>query len=358
MKRGAFTKRSLSAALAAFLAVLFLTLPVFAAYPTPSNNVYDGTETLSDAVIQNIKQSNDSLFDKVGARISFCLVNSLDGETIEDYARGVFSDWKLGEGVLLVIYLNADNAAESNYYAIQSVGIDKVLTNDELSSILQEFLEPDFIAGSVSTGIQKTNNKLASFLKTELAAANAETGETDGESKTDSSEEKKVTFGGVILSILKIILWTAIILVVAFVAFFIVALYNDTAAELMQRYIFNRGRTSQNRQNAYYDERLYGNQRNGQQRKAPSQQSGIRNQGNRPANGPRSANGTRPNGYQNGYQNGPNRPRPNASQRGTTQQTRERQQSVQQNAQQNRYRDNYEYTQQYHINGGPRINRS
>ena len=48
-------------------------------------------------------------------------------------------------------------------------------------------------------------------------------------------------------------------LLVLFVLLFIVALFNDDVAAIMQKYVFRRGRQTQNNAN-YYDDRLYGRQ--------------------------------------------------------------------------------------------------
>lgn len=340
-----------------------LALTAAADYPSPTDNVYDGTGTLSNSVLETIKSTNDTLYDKVNAKISLCIVESLGGEDITTYSRNIFNEWKLGEGVLLVV-----STRDENYFAVQSVGIDDVLTNDQLSTILKDFLEPDFAEGNVAKGIQKTINKLSSFMKTELPAASAEKKDTDKTSEGDE-EEKKVTFGSVILSILKIILWTVIIIIAAFVIFFVAALFNDDAAELMQRYVFSHftgSRPANNRQD-YYDERLYGSPRNNnrqlqggnQQRRLPPpnqqrqqydryRQGGVRyddeyygsyNQNNRYAqNGQyrqNKYNQYAQNGQGNGYgqqQNGGQRRR--------------------NSEQQSQYNSNYEYTQQYTINTG------
>lgn len=339
-----------------------LSLTAAAAYPTPTNNVYDGTGTLSDSVIETIKSTNDTLYDKVNAKISICIVESLGGEEISTYSRNVFNEWKLGEGVLLVV-----STGDENYYAVQSVGIDDVLTNDQLSTILQEFLEPDFSEGNVARGIQKTINKLSSFMKTELPAADAEKEDTDKAAEEDG--EKKVTLGSIILSILKIILWTVIIIIAAFVILFVVALFNDDAAELMQRYVFSHftgNRPANNRQD-YYDERLYGRpqqnnsrQLQGQnpQRRLPPPNQQQRQQYDRYRQGgvryddeyygqSGQYNQNRPNKYNQYAQNGQYTQNGQYSQNGQY-----RQQQSRNPGQQNQYNSNYEYTQQYTINTG------
>ncbi len=260
-----------------------LAWTVSAAYPTPTNYIYDGADVLSDSLVETVKSTNEALYDKVKVRISLCIVESLGGEAIHTYARNVFSTWKLGEGVLIVV-----STGDENYYAVQSEGVTGVLTNARLDSILKEFLEPDFAQGNAARGIQKTVNKLASFLKSELPASAAKPSDKTNQNGT---EGEKVTFGSVIVSILRILGWTVLVLVGAFVIFFVVALFNDTAAELMNRYVFSHftGKKKAPANRNYYDERLYGNPQNGQRR----QGNGNAPQRNAPQQRPRQNNGQR-----------------------------------------------------------------
>ncbi len=247
--------------------VVGLALGAFASYPAADDYVYDGAGILSSSLIQTIQSTNETLYDKVKARISVCVVESLGGEAIDDYAAGIFDAWKPGEGVILIV-----TTGEKTYYAVQSVRVASVLDNEKLDSILKEFLEPDFAAGDTARGIQKTVNKLSGYLKTELAAADAAASDT--QASEGSAEEKGVTFGSVILSILKIIGWTVLVLVVGFIAFFVAALFNDTAADLMNRYVFSHfnGSRNQTRRQDYYDERLYGTPRDRRPQGQQSQQ--------------------------------------------------------------------------------------
>ncbi len=241
----------ITAVLLMLCTVVTLALAAGAAYPKHSGYVYDGAGVLASSVLQSIRSTNDTLYGKVKARIAVCVVESLGEVSIEDYAAGIFNEWNPGECVLLIV-----TVGEKDYYAVQSVRVASILDNERLDSVMKSFMEPDFAAGDVGRAIQKTVNKLTEIMKMELLSATTEdTGE--GEEKTE------VTFGSVMLSVLSIIGWTALILVVAFAAFFIAALFNDTAAELMNRYVFSRfnGNRSAARREDYYDERLYGKPR-------------------------------------------------------------------------------------------------
>lgn len=326
---------------------LALNAAAAAQYPSPTDNVYDEEGILSDSVLETIKSTNKTLYSKVRAKIAVCIIKTTGGTDVAEYSRKLFEEWKLTEGVLLVITTEDDT-----YFAVQSAGIKDTLTNVKLDEILQEFLEPDYEEGNIARGVQKTVNKLSSFLKTELA----ETTDGDSDSK-DGDEEKKVTLGGVLLSILRIILWTAVILVVLFVIFFVVALFNDDAAELMQRYVFSHftgAKTTGNRQN-YYDERLYGNPRDAR----PTQGRGNNAPQRRPSSGrPQQYDRYRQGGarYDEEYYGANSVSRQNPQRPNKYNQYAQRY-PQQQNQQQNQYNSDYDSTQQYSIPAGAQNNR-
>ncbi|MBE6599224.1 MAG: hypothetical protein E7638_07270 [Ruminococcaceae bacterium] len=358
MKKGIFMKKGFCLRFTAILLMICLTLglalTVSAAYPNHTNYVYDGAGILSSSLIETIKSTNDSLYGKVKARISVCVVESLGDEAINEYADSIFREWNPGEGVLLLV-----TTGEDDYYAMQSVRVARVLDNEQLDAILKEFMEPDFAEGNAARGIQKTVNKLSGFMKTELPAADMEDGDENGE-----TDGEKVTFGGVILSILKIIGWTVLILVVAFAAFFVAALFNDTAAELMQKYVFSyfTGNRNTVNRNDYYDERLYGRpqtnvrqdgqQRRGQNTNVHNRQPGQRSPQQRQVYDRYRQGGVRYDDEYYGRQSANRQQNPNR-QNGSRQGGQAGVQSGS-GRQQNTYNDDYGYTRQFTINDSNR----
>lgn len=251
MKKGLMIR--LTAMLVTLCMMAGMAWTVSAAYPTPTNHIYDGADILSDSLVESIKSTNDALYSKVKARISICIVESLGGEEISRYAHAIFNEWKSGSGVLIVI-----STGDQNYYLIQSTNIESVLTNTRLRAITNEFLDPDFDEGNIAKGVQKTVNKLASFLKSELPSANST---AQSEERNPGNTDEKATVGSIAVSILRILGWTAVVLIAAFVLLFVAALFNDKAADLMYRLVFSHfsGKKKAPAARNYYDERLYGN---------------------------------------------------------------------------------------------------
>ena len=282
-------KTNLSRIISAILVIVMIgamATAAMAAYPKADEFVADEAGVLSESTIRQIKKTNKDLDDAVGAIIAVCTVKTTDGVDIAEYARGLFTEWKMGEGVLLLIA-----AEDKNYYIVQSTGIDDSITNDDLTAIRDGYLEEDFASGNIDGGVIKTVSKLATELESGLEDASQSGGEGDEDTEDDEEEKKGTTFGTVLVTILKVILYIALFALAAFVILFVVAMFNDDAAALLQKYVFRRGKSNPAVNQSYYDERLYGNRRsNGQQQRSsqqrPSQprQPGQRPQQQRPAN--------------------------------------------------------------------------
>lgn len=279
MKKHIFSKFIQSLILVLFSAVLIFGSAVHAfaatSYPKPVKNIADDAGVLSESTIRSIQKTNESLDVDVGATIAVCTVSTTGDEDIATFARNVFKEWKLGEGVLLLIA-----ADDENYYFVQSVGVDDVLTNEVLEEIRDEYLEEDFAAGQIDRGVIKCVTKLTSVLNAGLTSSSSGSANTDSSGETTSdntSKEKGTTIGGVIVGFFKFILYVVLIAIILFVALFIWAMFNDDVAALMQKYIFRRGSSNQFKMpEEYYDDRLYGKrtpQRNSQSNRGtqPSQ---------------------------------------------------------------------------------------
>lgn len=319
-------------------------LPVAAvSYPKPDNKVADEAKVLSESTVRSIQKANQDLTD-VGASIAVCTVKTTGDTKIDEYARGLFKDWKLGEGVLLLIAVD-----DENYFFVQSVGVDKIITNEVLATVRDSSLEEDFAAGNIDRGVLKTVSRLSMLLVSALENTVSDEGDenTDTDEETDADENKGTTFGSVIVGIFKFILVLVLIVVVLFAALFAAALFNDDCAEIFsniwQNFILRKGRNSKktySMPSEYYDERLYGNRpQNAQRRPNPNNSNANRRPPqygqNRQPNRPQSQSGQ--NRPQNPQYNGQARRNQYYNADGTPRQPRSNQN--QQNRQ-NGYRQN------------------
>ena len=243
--------------------------PAFAGtYPKAEKYIADEAGVISEVTARTIRNANEELEKNAGAVIAVCTVSTTGDTPIGEYTRAVFHDWKLGESILILIAVD-----DMNYYFLQSTAIDKILSNEELQSITNDYLEADFVEGNIDTGVMKVCAKLSSVLGSRM---NTTDEAADGENKGK-------TFGSVIAGFFKAILWIVLIAVILFVILFVAALFNDDAAAILRKYVFHskpQNSVSQIR----YDERLYGRQteRRPQQseqygRQMPRQQNQNRN---------------------------------------------------------------------------------
>ena len=269
------TRRLVFSAFAVLLTVL-LTLPLYAAYPQPTDYISDESGVLSTTTKDALIEANKTLYATRGARIGVCVVDSTGDEEIAAYARNVFTDWNMSDGVLLVI-----DRGNKDYFAVQSVDIDDVVTNDVLKDILSNYLEEDFDAGNTDRGVMKTILKLDEYMTAHLqatgATVGAETGaETGAEPAADGSTPKETSgFVRGIGIFFKVILWIILIAALAVGGLFVAALFNDTAMAIFRTYILRRHDPPHYAVGDNYDERLYGpKNRNRNQNRQPYDEYG------------------------------------------------------------------------------------
>lgn len=274
------------------LMVLFTLIPqaVFAAgFPKHENYVADEAGILSEDTIKLIKDTNKALAEDVKLTIAVCTVSSTNGEDIAEYASKLFTEWKLGEGILILIAKD-----DNNYHFVPSTGIEDILSNDEIAAIRDEYFEGDFSNGVYERAVMKVVNKLKNTLIAGVQAreaAEAAAKQEDAEN-AENTEKKGTTVGSVIVGFFKTILFIVLFLVILFVAVFVWAMFNDDVAALLQKFIFRRNQNRSRAPQNYYDERLYGN--------AAPRQSAARRRPN--PNNPNNPNAPRPANYrQNGY---------------------------------------------------------
>ena len=286
MKNKIFRKAPL-AALTMLLVLTMTVLPVFAAVSVPKYKEYyiaDDAGLLSESTVHNIAKNNEKLFAKNGTSIGICTVKNIGDEAIADFARRVYESWNMVEGVLIVVA--GEESADprtNNYYLLQSTGVEDTVSNDVLENIRSEYMETDFAAGNIDRAVYSAATKLTTMLS-DISDPDAPAAAPEDDTAQEE-EPEGTTAGGVIVGILKFILIAALILIALFILFFIAAMFNDDAAELMRKYVFQRGKSG-GVSSDFYDERLYGTndriQQRGRQNAQRAQQNPHRQQ--RPQN--------------------------------------------------------------------------
>lgn len=147
----------MAAFLAAVLLVLVQALPVLAAtYPEPSDVFYvkdEGDVLLSDTK-EYIVATNDELCAKTGAQICVVVVNNMGGDSIEDYANGLFRYYGIGDanknnGVLFLLALEEREVRIEVGY-----GLEGAINDGKAGRILDEYVVPYFAANLWNSGIK------------------------------------------------------------------------------------------------------------------------------------------------------------------------------------------------------------
>ena len=247
--------------LLALLLTILLVFPVLAAYPQPVDYISDESGVLSTTTKDALTEANKTLYATRGARIGVCVVDSTGDEDIASYARNLFTDWNMSDGVLLVI-----DRGNKNYFGVQSVDIDDIVTTEVLKDIFSHYLEEDFDAGNTDRGVMKTILKLDEFMTANLPATGTTVGSeteggTDTAAETDKNGNPVGQTSGFVRGIgifFKVILWIILIAALAVGGLFVAALFNDTAMQIFRTYILRRHDAPRYGVGNNYDERLYG----------------------------------------------------------------------------------------------------
>ena len=146
--------------LASYLAALLLGVVIAAsacaevAVPPLSSRITDLTQTLTPQQLQAIERNLAELEQLKGAQITVLLVPSTEPETIEQFARRVLDEWKLGrkgidDGALLLI------AKDDRALRIETqYGLEGVIPDAIAKRIIAEDITPLFKRGDYYGGIE------------------------------------------------------------------------------------------------------------------------------------------------------------------------------------------------------------
>lgn len=142
-----------------FFLLLLLCLHVTKAalavsYPSPQGYVSDYTNTLSGEFKTNLEINLKEFNQKTTDEIAVVLINSLEGDTIENYTVRLFEQWKIGKkdkdnGILLLIAKNDRKLRIEVGY-----GLEPLLTDAQAGDIIRNIISPEFKKGDFETGIQ------------------------------------------------------------------------------------------------------------------------------------------------------------------------------------------------------------
>jgi uncharacterized protein len=142
-----------------YLLLLFPLFPFFSAASTPEppavpgDYVVDMAGVMTNSVKDQLNGLLQELEQKTTAQVLVLTVQSLDGQSIEEFAFNTKEKWRLGQkrkdnGVLIAV------AVKDRKYRFEvGYGLEEVLPDSMVGTIGREYLVPYFRKGDYSTGI-------------------------------------------------------------------------------------------------------------------------------------------------------------------------------------------------------------
>ena len=133
--------------------------------PFLSARVNDAAGIVPPPLRERLETKLADLERRTGAQVAALTVDSLDGDSIEDYAVRVFQTWKLGrkgvdDGVLFVV------AQQERRMRIEvGYGLEARLTDARSRQILDDIVRPHFRAGNFGAGIEAGIDAIAAVIE-------------------------------------------------------------------------------------------------------------------------------------------------------------------------------------------------
>ncbi len=169
----------------------------------PLNHVVDLAGIVNDSVEANLNSYLLELEQKTTAQVVILTINSLEGESLEDFSiRVAHEKWKLGQkgrdnGVLLLVSLQ-----DRKYRFETGYGLEGILPDSLVGSIGREYLVPYFKKGDYSTGIFAASLALIGEIASDAGVEITGMPRLRSRSPYRSTERRKPTILGTLLSVL------------------------------------------------------------------------------------------------------------------------------------------------------------
>ncbi len=147
------------------LGFFLVTLPVLAQdFPEATGYVNDFAQLLSSDYRQSLEQNLIDFEEKTTAEIAVVTINSLEGNSVEDYAVRLFEQWKIGKkekdnGLLILV------AKEERQIRIEvGYGLESVITDGRAGKIIREEMRPAFREDNYDQGIKLAVEKIQGYI--------------------------------------------------------------------------------------------------------------------------------------------------------------------------------------------------
>ena len=168
--------------LSAFTLLSLVFYSTFAQKPIPElwgQRVHDEALVLKQATIDQLEKGLEQYEDSTSNQIAILIIQSLDGQFIEEYSLKVAEKWKLGvkakdNGVLLLI------AIDDHKMRIEvGHGLEGVLTDALCNRIIRNEMAPEFRRGDYDAGILAAIHSIVQAIGGEYSSTDKEGNDFD-----------------------------------------------------------------------------------------------------------------------------------------------------------------------------------
>lgn len=158
--------RVLKLAILILLGFFLVTFPIWAQdFREPVGYVNDFAQILSPSYRQSLEQELNDFENETTAEIAVVTINSLEGNSLEDYAVRLFEQWKIGKkekdnGLLILI------AMEERQIRIEvGYGLEPVITDGRAGRIIREKMNPVFRENNYDQGVRLAVEQIKDYIR-------------------------------------------------------------------------------------------------------------------------------------------------------------------------------------------------
>ncbi len=132
--------------------------------PALTGRIVDNANIISRKDEAEINAFLENVENSTGAQVAVLTINSLEGESLEDFSMKVAEKWKLGQkdkdnGALVLVALKERKVRIETGY-----GLEGILTDTKCGLILRNVIIPEFRNGDYSEGILKGVKNIAGLI--------------------------------------------------------------------------------------------------------------------------------------------------------------------------------------------------
>ena len=155
---------------------LFIISALAVNYPTPAGFVNDFANLFSSEFKTNLENKLRETEKATAAEITVVTIESLEGETVEEYAVKLFEKWRIGKdkednGLLLFI------AKDDREVRIEvGYGLEPYITDSRAGRIIRDLIIPEFKNSNYEAGTVKAVDSLIKYITDKDIAPKEEPG--------------------------------------------------------------------------------------------------------------------------------------------------------------------------------------